>query len=178
MNFIFNIEEAYCDFAVREVGNPKISHVYTVQCVLPVNLFNQQIFIVIWFWYSMIFFFNIAGLVKWIVRSIPNKSSDWIRKRVQLNDEIKLTDSKLFDHFTDIYLEADGIFMIRMIGNNTNEFVATDLIHELWKLHQIKYTGWANQRRKSVIKTGANVTGCCLMSSTNTVIEPEQQGLV
>jgi hypothetical protein len=32
-----------CDFRIREVGNPKVSHRYTVQCVLPINLFNQQI---------------------------------------------------------------------------------------------------------------------------------------
>jgi len=27
---------------IREIGNPGKSHRYTVQCVLPINLFNQQ----------------------------------------------------------------------------------------------------------------------------------------
>ena len=36
-------------------------------------------------------------------------------------------------HFLDIYLEQDGIFMIRMIANNTSDYVATDLIHHLCK---------------------------------------------
>ncbi|KAL7671886.1 hypothetical protein ACOME3_006788 [Neoechinorhynchus agilis] len=33
-----------CDFGVREVNHPNHSQPYTVQCVLPINLFNQQVF--------------------------------------------------------------------------------------------------------------------------------------
>lgn len=32
-----------------------------------------------------------------------------------------------------------GIFMIRMIANNTSDYVATDLIHQLWCQHDEKY---------------------------------------
>jgi hypothetical protein len=53
---------------IREVGNPNKSHKYTVQCVLPINLFNQQIFTAIWFWYMLVLFWNIAEFVIWIQR--------------------------------------------------------------------------------------------------------------
>ena len=32
-----------------------------------------------------------------------------------------------------------GIFIIRMIGNNTSDYVATDLIHQLWCQHHETY---------------------------------------
>jgi len=44
-----------CDFQIREALHPRDSHRYTVQCVLPLNLFSQQIFTFIWFWYMMVF---------------------------------------------------------------------------------------------------------------------------
>ncbi len=65
-------------------------------------------------------------------------------------------DQKLFDHFTSIYLEADGIFLLQLIGNNTTEHVATDLIQELWILHEKKYKNWTNQRKKSSIKVNSD----------------------
>ena len=32
-----------CDFQIREALHPRDSHRYTVQCVLPLNLFSQQV---------------------------------------------------------------------------------------------------------------------------------------
>ena len=124
---------------IREVGNPNKSHKYTVQCVLPINLFNEQIFIIIWFWYMLVLFWNIAEMFVWISRSVPSKANKWISKRVYLiNQSIKVRQNRL-KHFLDIYLEQDGIFMIRMIANNTSDYVATDLIHHLWCQHADNY---------------------------------------
>lgn len=122
-----------CDFLIREMGNPNKSNRYTVQCVLPNNLFNQQIFIFIWFWYIFLLVWNIAGLVKWFFRSLSYKSDKWIERRIRLFNSRLKDDSPKLRHFLDTYLEPDGFFMIRMIGNNSNDFVASKLIRELWK---------------------------------------------
>jgi hypothetical protein len=71
--FIKFLEVAYCDFYIREWGNPNKSHRYTIQCVLPINLFNQQIFIFIWIWFNLIFLYNVIDIIKWCLRCSPCK---------------------------------------------------------------------------------------------------------
>ena len=120
------------------LGNPNKSHRYTVQCVLPINLFNQQIFTAIWFWYVIVLCLNIANLFLWVKKTLPNNAKHFIKRRTNLfneNVQLKLVPNR-FEHFNSKYLEADGIFIIRMIGNNTSDYVATDLIHQLWCQHE------------------------------------------
>ena len=93
---------------IREVGNPNKSHKYTVQCVLPINLFNQQIFTAIWFWYVIVLIWNIAEMCVWIRRCLPSKANKWIARRVLLiNQSIKVRKNRL-KHFMETYLEPDG----------------------------------------------------------------------
>ncbi len=128
-----------CDFRIREIGNPNKSHKYTVQCVLPINLFNQQIFTAIWFWYILVLVWNIVLGAVWIRRCLPKISKRWIIRRICLINESLRSRKGRLKHFLDIYLEPDGIFMIRMIANNTSDYVATDLIHHLWCQHAENY---------------------------------------
>jgi hypothetical protein len=46
-----------CDFQIREVLHPRDSHRYTVQCVLPLNLFSQQVKLKCFFLFHHALFF-------------------------------------------------------------------------------------------------------------------------
>ncbi|CAF5130087.1 unnamed protein product, partial [Rotaria sp. Silwood1] len=80
-----------CDFHIREVG---IIHRYTVQCVLPINLFNEKIFLILWFWFLLLAAFNIGDFISWLLRIIRVDSrSAYVRrklamKRVAINEPI------------------------------------------------------------------------------------------
>ena len=52
-----------CDLTVRRLGNVQR---YTVQCVLPVNIFTEKIYLFIYFWFILISFRNIVSLVLWV----------------------------------------------------------------------------------------------------------------
>ena len=52
-----------CDLTVRRLGNVQR---YTVQCVLPVNIFTEKIYLFIYFWFILISFLNIVSLVLWV----------------------------------------------------------------------------------------------------------------
>lgn len=242
-----------CKFQVRELGLKNFSHEYNVQCVLPINLFNQQIFTFLWFWYLVLLIINTSALLIWIYRFIPINQYNYAIRRIKLmrirlveNSKLKKKDPKkvsykqsvitddiesneqnnfsvrerddeyLFDDekddrrylsplnnekpifpnipsnlafdsrgsmklkrrkkktrdsfddnlsnvstsniledfdsqitsssfcvknyksFVYDYLEPDGMFMIRMIGSNSGDFVCTQVLHNLWKLFLCK----------------------------------------
>ena len=51
-----------CDFQIRQLVNVQD---YTVQCVLPINLFNEKIFLLIWFWLVFVAVATFVNLLRW-----------------------------------------------------------------------------------------------------------------
>ncbi len=81
------------------------------------------------------------------------KASVWAKKHVRLfePDVDKIEFEERLDHFINTYLEPDGLWMLQIIANNASDFVATDLIKQLWFKHFEKY-------EKILSKNGSNFT--------------------
>ncbi|CAF2579098.1 unnamed protein product [Rotaria sp. Silwood2] len=185
-----------CDFQIREANALPIAHTYTVMCVLPINLFNQQIFTFLWFWLVFVIILTIYDLFIWVYRLFFRRDT-YLQERLKImdyeitaiwpfndlcrehinkedNEQIMRVQSRietesstgdevyilsdgrkihhqsrmfivptmyyegkgrtLFQFFNDEYLEADGHFILRIIGTNASELVATRIIHELFQL--------------------------------------------
>ncbi|RNA26845.1 innexin unc-9-like isoform X2 [Brachionus plicatilis] len=156
MDSVYFPKVVMCDFRIREFGHPNFSHRYTIQCVLPINLYNQQIFTFLWFWFLILFFANCWALCQWVNRMLPSSRWHYINKRLnmlkhfrQLNQStsivmqtrgifrrrksVSLEAKRQKRKFIDDYLKFDGVFILRMISMLTSEIVCTELLHELWK---------------------------------------------
>ncbi|TPP64933.1 Innexin [Fasciola gigantica] len=57
----------FCDFDMRRMGSNY--HRHTLQCVIGINMFNEKIFIFLWFWLMIITFMNINSFLRWCCRS-------------------------------------------------------------------------------------------------------------
>ena len=254
-----------CKFNVRELGLKNFSHEYNVQCVLPINLFNQQIFTFLWFWYSLLLVINTSNLFVWLYRFTPHNQFAYATRRIQLmrvrmderasalrtrhdsgsvdgdafiqkqherrvrhlamskvlddheahkdinmarrvvdqrrqrergretpttrrvedefyrlhfevdgsydeassaNDDISSFKLDGDDYmrrssftasnyraFVHDYLESDGMFMIRMIGSNSGDYVCTQLLHNMWRLFLFKRHFVAQEANQNIYRT-------------------------
>ncbi|CAF1585529.1 unnamed protein product [Rotaria magnacalcarata] len=150
--------ETFCDFYVREPlrGGEPLQRI-TVQCVLTVNLFNQQIFTLLWIWFVTLFFLNIYSLCAWIGRlAIYKNRYNFIRSRLTRTSRNEIARFRFdFKHstreqgdfvhealiraFIMEYLEQDGYFFIRMLTANVSDFIVQEIIEKLWDSYVMRY---------------------------------------
>ncbi|CAF1349697.1 unnamed protein product [Rotaria sordida] len=140
-----------CDFHVREVG---ITHRYTVQCVLPINLFNEKIFLILWFWILLLAAVNIGDFISWLSRIISvNSRSAYVRRKLAINraainepidksisfEQIKLDEEHRSKAFVRDYLQEDGCFVLRLLARNGQDIIVGEIIDRLYKRFCITY---------------------------------------
>ncbi|XP_048772744.2 innexin unc-9-like [Ostrea edulis] len=117
-----------CDFNLRQMSNTQD---WTVQCVLPLNMFYEAIFFSLWYWYAFVALVNFASLLLWIWRVLfPINKRVFIEKLLGKRQE---SDRKDFQHFVSNYLRHDGVFVIRMVQRNTSDVFVSYLLKKLWE---------------------------------------------
>jgi len=129
----------YCDFWVRRMGGNQ--HRYTVQCVLPVNLFNEKVFGVLWFWLIFVAAASCVGLILWLFTAASSVNRTFVRKYLTIMGRLQKGDTdEDIDDFMHGYLRLDGVFCMRLILKNTNDAIGGEIMAALWDQWQ--------QRRK------------------------------
>nr|QQY02540.1 innexin 8 [Cryptocotyle lingua] len=127
-----------CDFEVRKLANV---HRHTVQCVLPINMFNEKIFIFLWFWFILVAAVNTSSFLYWSYKSsFHGNRVHFIRKFLKLRDALEPGDKKRTYAFVDSYLRQDGVFILRLVALNAGELVASEVVEKLWALYKSRQT--------------------------------------
>ncbi|TGZ55299.1 hypothetical protein CRM22_010459 [Opisthorchis felineus] len=107
----------YCDFEAKKTGK---NYKYTLQCVLPLNLFLEKV------------------LLKWLSRlSIPHRRRNFIHKFLipwKFPYGCEQLNKRSLNLFVDKYLDCNGVFVIWLVSMNASELVAGELISALWDL--------------------------------------------
>ncbi|KAL7672261.1 hypothetical protein ACOME3_007152 [Neoechinorhynchus agilis] len=122
----------YCDFTIRNMGDNM--HQHTVQCVLPINLFNEKIFIIIWFWYAFILIASCFGFFKFIWLLLPWNRYKYMSRLLSVirKNKFDLAHTKHLQTFTDSYLGKEGFLLIRLVTINTNDLTGGEVASVLW----------------------------------------------
>nr|BAE78813.1 innexin4 [Dugesia japonica] len=124
----------FCDFQAKKLGK---NHLYTLQCVLPINMILEKVFIILWFWIVLLFIINIFSFINWTGRLLQSRFRvQFIRKHLHIMGTLVSSDRPMSRHFVEHYLGADVVFIIRLISTNSCEFVASQLANELWMIYR------------------------------------------
>ncbi len=119
-----------CDFKVRVLGNVQR---YTVQCALPVNLFNEIIFIFVWFWFVFVAAATAASMLLWFLTSLSIRhQTRFIKARLIAMDRLGHAPDHMVKSFVAAYLRRDGMFIIRLVAKNASDLIAAELIGGLF----------------------------------------------
>ncbi|CAJ0944602.1 unnamed protein product, partial [Mesorhabditis belari] len=124
----------FCDFEVRVLGN---LHRHSVQCVLMINMFNEKIFVFLWFWVFVVLAFSFYSMIFWLATGFStNVGKNAVKKYIQkIDPSVKENTYKksLLQSFVVEKLRADGVFLIRLISSNSGEMVTYSLLKTLWE---------------------------------------------
>ncbi len=128
-----------CDFSIRQMAN---IHQHTVQCVLPINLFNEKIYIFLWFWFVILAVATAYSFARWIwVIGFRYSRIRYIRKHLKIMDKLNRDsdrDKKLSIKFAENYLRQDGVFVLKLVSKNSTELVVADIVGALWDNYRSK----------------------------------------
>ncbi|CAH8588147.1 unnamed protein product [Dicrocoelium dendriticum] len=142
--------QTYCPVTVRHLGTK--SNVYTAICALPVNMFNEKIYIFLWAWIASVSVITAASLISWIFHAVRHScQADFVRKFIlqslmtQQNmpvDEhpadciacrVTMKDPALEDFFDEV-VRSDGAFLLRMMRSNAGDVVTGEILAAWWHL--------------------------------------------
>ncbi|XP_076443340.1 innexin unc-9-like [Babylonia areolata] len=120
-----------CDIHIRQLQN---DHIYTVQCVLSINLFVEKSFALLWFWLFFLTVVSVVNISQWAFEIFFSYRRDrFIQKYLlMLGLDDRSPERKLFKTFVSDYLRDDGIFLLRSVGNNSSDLILLDLVQAMW----------------------------------------------
>ncbi|GAA56226.1 innexin unc-9 [Clonorchis sinensis] len=128
----------FCDFEARKLAQ---SHYYTLQCVLPINMFLEKIYIFLWLWFFAVGVVTLLSMIVWITRIGTSRCRfSWIRHQLLTIRQFNKSNQSCMQ-FVESHLGPDGVFVLRLISQNYGDLVAGDTVGELWTAY------W--QRRQS-----------------------------
>ena len=118
-----------CDLRIREVGN---LHRYTVQCVLPINMLNEKLFTLAWFWFIYVFFSNLISFLVTLYESVFIRSRiSFIRNLYRTSVSDSHINEDLIENFTQNHLMQDGVLILEILWRNGSAICASQVVNRL-----------------------------------------------
>lgn len=129
-----------CDFHVRVLGN---LHRWTVQCVLMINMFNEKIYICLWWWLIFIGILSILSLMYYLFALVIKSNQRYFVERYlrctgAISQHTDLREERQISDFLTKYLRPDGVFLLRLIETNGGDLLTGEITSALFERYRTK----------------------------------------
>ena len=90
----------------------------------------------LWFWMVFVAIITAISLVTWILRIISVTDRErYVQNHLKMMGKVDKQDKDIDQdtrRFVRSYLRHDGVFLLRLIGHNTNTLTVSEIIGALW----------------------------------------------
>ncbi|KAK0396328.1 hypothetical protein QR680_001673 [Steinernema hermaphroditum] len=118
-----------CDFKVRRLAN---IHRYTVQCVIMINMFNEKIYLFVWFWFLFVAISTFINFIYCCFSLIPFGIRVKTTKALLKHAGSESLDNSVIREFVDSGLRPDGCLLLRFIEGHAGAIVAREISTALY----------------------------------------------
>uniref|UniRef100_A0A914YWS0 Innexin n=1 Tax=Panagrolaimus superbus TaxID=310955 RepID=A0A914YWS0_9BILA len=116
----------FCDFMRRDDTSSRPMN-FTVQCVLMINMFNEKLYIILWFWFSALTILNILNLIYWLFTTFIESWKIYFIQ-AQLNFADIKYDNSMIPYFLEKWITMDGLTALRLISANCGDLQSSDIV--------------------------------------------------
>lgn len=116
------------------------------------NVFNEKIFTIIWFWLAFLTVTNFNSLLLTIIRISFNQFNHaYVANYLNLYSKTeRFKRQVLVKRFIFDYLSADGVLILRLISENISDLLTSEVVNELWNEYK-KLSGLSAKNREKYL---------------------------
>lgn len=114
------------------------------QCVLPINMLNEKIYVFLFFFLSGVLFMTLFSVPLWLVRIAARRQRHFVRRFLKMADVYNRDDEKMRDlisRFINEFLRQDGHFLLRMLSMNAGDLITVEIVCCLFGDYKKQYYG-------------------------------------
>lgn len=156
--------QTYCPIQVRHLGTK--NNLFTAICALPVNMFNEKIYIFLWLWILFVTMITMISILIWLIRFIiKNCQTTYIQHYLVVSIHSQLLD-KYLNHsldceacniqFNDIripkfineFVKNDGYFLLHMLRDNIGDIITGEILNQWWHMFIDYYKAYRNREKQ------------------------------
>ena len=111
------------------------------------NVFNEKIFTIIWFWLVFLTITNLKSLLLAIIHnSFRQLNYAYVANYLNLySKKERFKRHVLVKRFIYDYLSADGVLILRLISENISDLLTSEVVNELWNEYK-KLSSFINEK--------------------------------
>ncbi|MFH4980580.1 hypothetical protein AB6A40_007289 [Gnathostoma spinigerum] len=123
-----------CDFEIRELGN---IHRWSVQCVLPLNMFNEKVYILLWFWLNVLLAVTVISALLWVFKiTLDSNRKHFVKNMISTAWVMNhLPPDTMEDDKIECLVENlgwDGVLVLHLLCANAGELCCIGVTKQLY----------------------------------------------